>query len=135
MQWDSPVSLRLHVVEPGGLIAAKGDAAAGHAPETFGLIGKIDLEDDGSGAGPFQQSYYLPNREDRPSDVFSIYVENVTRGRLPSGEYCEHGQYAQIAINLIVTDREKAMKSHFELPSLPCSQKLDDREYYTRIPF
>jgi curved DNA-binding protein CbpA len=135
MLWDAPVGLRLHVVEPGGQLGAKGDAAAGHAPERFGLIGKIDLEDDGSGAGPFQQSYYLSNREEKQSGIFSIYVENVTRGRFPSGEYCGSGQYAQVAMDLIVSDRGKIRKNRFELPAFPCLQKLDDREYYTRIRF
>jgi hypothetical protein len=134
LQWEAPVDLNLHVVEPGGVPGWKGDATAGHAPEQFGLIGKLDLADDGTGVGPFQESYVLSNRLDRPNDIFAIYIENATRGRRPSEDHCGQGQYARIGVNLIVADRGKINRRHIELPAAACNVFLDNREYYLRIP-
>ncbi len=134
LQWDAPVDLNLHVVEPGGFPGKKGDASAGHSPALFGLMGRLDLEDDGSGLSPFQESYVLPNRLERPSDVFSVYVENVTRGKTPAGEYCGPGQYAKIGVNIIAVDRGKVKRRHIELPVARCDIALEDREYFLRLP-
>jgi hypothetical protein len=135
LQWYAPVDLNLHVVEPRGLPGGKGDAAAGHSPAQFDLAGRLDLEDGGSGLSPFQESYFFPNRVERPSDIFTVYVENVTRGKIPSGDYCGKGQYASVGVDLIVADRGKVRKSHIDLPALPCNVPVDQREYYLRLPF
>ena len=37
IQWDMPVDLNLHVVEPRGTAGGRGDATVGHSPEAFGL--------------------------------------------------------------------------------------------------
>jgi hypothetical protein len=133
LQWDEPVDLNLHVVEPSGVVGGKGDATAGNS--AAGLIGKIDLEDNGSGPGPFQESYVLPNRLERPSDILKVYVENVTRTREPFGPFCGQGEHAKIAVTLVVADRGRVRKLPFILPAMPCGDKLDDRSYYTRLPF
>ncbi len=133
LQWEAPVDLNLHVVEPGGRIASGGDATVGHSPEQFSLRGRLDLDDDGMGLSPFQESYVFPNRLERPSDIFTVYVENATRGRIPSGPHCGNGEYAQIDFTLIIADRSAVPRKHqFKLPSLPCGQVLDDRTYFFR---
>jgi hypothetical protein len=134
LQWYAPVDLNLHVVEPMGVPGGKGDAVAGHAPEQFGLRGRLDLEDDGSGLSPFQESYIFPDRPSRPSDIFTVYLENVTRGKTPSGEYCAKGQYAALEVDVIVADRNKVTKNHISLRPALCGVHLDQREYYLKLP-
>jgi hypothetical protein len=119
LQWDAPVDLNLHVIEPGGKLGAHGDAASGHAPEIFGLKGRIDLEDDGSGLSPFQESYVFPNALQRPAGEFTIHVENVTLGRSPSGPYCGTGEYAQIEFSLLIADRGEVKKRNYK-QTFPC---------------
>ncbi len=133
LQWDAPADLNLHVIEPGGVLNGRGDATAGNS--AGGLAGKLDLEDDGSGPGPFQESYVLPNRFERPSGILTVYVENMTRTRAPSGQFCGEGEYARIAVTLIVADRGRVQQHPFLLPAMPCGSKLDDRSYYTKLPF
>lgn len=134
LQWYVPVDLNLHIVEPMGVPGGKGDAVAGHAPEQFGLRGRLDLENDGSGLSPFQESYVFPDRTGRPSDIFTVYLENVTRGRTPSGEYCGKGQYAAFGIDVIVADRGRVTRTHIDLRPALCGVSLDQREYYLRLP-
>jgi hypothetical protein len=134
LQWYAPVDFNLHVVEPMGVPGGKGDAVAGHAPEQFGLRGRLDLEDDGSGLSPFQESYVFPDRSNWPSDIFTAYLENVTRGKTPSGEYCGKGQYAALEVDVIVANRGKVTKSHISLRPALCGAPLDQREYYLKLP-
>jgi hypothetical protein len=130
LQWELPVDLNLHVVEPGGRVNEKGDAAVGHAPEQFGFAGRIDLQDDGKGSGPFQESYVFPDRLQRPTDVFTIYVEDASRGREPAEPHCGKGRLAIIRFSLVIADRGKVSKRPFTLTPADCGQPLDDRTYY-----
>ena len=119
LQWEAPVDLNLHVIEPGGKLGAHGDASPGHAPELFDLKGRIDLEDDGTGLSPFQESYVFPNALQRPAGEFTIHVENVTLGRTPSGPYCGTGEYAQIEFSLLIADRGEVKKRNYK-QTFPC---------------
>jgi hypothetical protein len=130
LQWDLPVDLNLHVVEPGGIVNGKGDATANHPPEQYGLKGRIDLTDDGSGLSPFRESYVLPNRLERPSDIFTVYVEDVSRGRSPSAAHCDAGDLAQIEFQIIIVDRGKVRRQPFKLIPVPCNQEIPDRIYF-----
>jgi hypothetical protein len=132
LQWDMPVDLNLHVVEPGGILNSKGDATANHAPEQYDLKGRLDLTDDGTGVSPFQESYVFPDRIGRPSDIFTIYVEDVSRGRVPSGRHCENGELAQIEFSLVIADQGKIRRQQFKLEPLPCGRTIEDRIYYFR---
>jgi hypothetical protein len=117
-----------------GALEGKGDATRGHSPAQFGLKGKLDLEDNASGLSPFQESYVFPDRAGRPSEVFTVYLENITRGKTPTGEYCGKGQYASIGIDVIVADRGRIKRNHIDLHAAPCDVPLDRREYYLRLP-
>ena len=134
LQWDLPVDLNLHVVEPEGTLNGKGDAAANHAPEQYGLKGRLDLTDDGTGVSPFQESYVFPGRLDRPSSNFAVYVENVSRGRLPSGRHCENGELAHVEFWLLIVDQGQVSRKKFEWVPLRCNLQIDDRTYYLRLP-
>jgi hypothetical protein len=132
LQWDMSVDLNLHVVEPGGTLNGKGDATANHAAEQYALKGRLDLTDDGTGVSPFQESYVFPNRLQQPSDIFTIYVEDVSRGRNPAKPHCENGELAQIEFSLLVVDQGKVRKQQFKLEPWPCGQPVPDRIYYFR---
>ncbi len=135
LQWDAPVDLNLHVVEPGGIVGGRGDATAGHSGSAYNLQGRLDLDDDGKGLGPFQESYVFLRRSERPHDIFTVFVENASRARVPSGEHCGSGDYAKVGATLIVADRGKVTKFPIELPALPCGQPLPDNVYYLRLHY
>src|SRR5271165_4263648 len=84
VEWDQPVDLDLHVVEPAGALGGKGDAYAKRPASALATIGQLDLTDDGSGVRPFQESYVISNPPESARELFRIYLENVTRGRIPS---------------------------------------------------
>jgi hypothetical protein len=132
LQWNIPIDLNLHVVEPRGTLNGKGDATAGHAPEQFGVKGEVDLVDDGSGAGPFQESYVFADRQARPTDIFTVYVENVSRGRIPADLYCGAGKFAEVAVSFIIVDRGSVTRRSVTLSPAACGRPLDDRSYYIK---
>jgi hypothetical protein len=132
LQWDLPVDLDLHVVEPGGVVNGRGDATAGHAPEQFGVRGRIDLTDDGSGLSPFRESYVFPNRIEQPSEIFTIYIEDVSRGRVPSGSHCGNGDLALVEFVVLIVDRGKVRRQSFKLSPQPCGQSIPHPLYYFR---
>jgi hypothetical protein len=119
LQWDAPVDLNLHVIEPGGKLGARGDAAPGHASEIFDIKGRIDLEDDGSGLSPFQESYVFPNALQRPAGEFTVHVENASLARPPSSPYCGTGEYAQVEFSLLIADHGEVKKHNFR-QTFPC---------------
>ncbi len=131
--WSAPVNLDLHVLEPRGLIGGKGDATRGRNAVEFNLKGTIDIEDDGSGLGPFRESYLFPGRIAEPESIFSIFVENVTRGRLPESDYCGSGEFAKIELTVIILDRGKVREQPFEMAAAPCGAHLGDQVYFHRL--
>jgi hypothetical protein len=131
LQWNIAIDLNLHVVEPRGALNGKGDATAGHPPGPFGVRGEVDLADDGSGPGPFQESYVFTGQRG-PTDVFSVYVENVPRGRIPADPYCGAGKFAEVALTFIIVDRGIITRKPVTLTPAACGRPLDDRGYYVK---
>jgi hypothetical protein len=132
LRWNLQIDLDLHVVEPRGILNGKGDATAGHAPGQFGVKGEVDLIDDGSGAGPFQESYVFTDRRARPADIFTVYVENVSRGRTPAEPHCGSGKFAEVALSFIIVDRGSITRKPVTLAAAACGRPLDDRSYYIK---
>jgi hypothetical protein len=133
LQWEAPVDLNLHVVEPGGEAGKGGDAAVGPAGPAKPLLGKIDLLDDGSGFGPFQESYVIASGM-QPATLVAA-VENASRGRMPSGEHCEGGEHALVLFSLVIMEKGKARRRRYELSARPCGQPLNDQSYFQRVHF
>lgn len=133
--WDTPVDLNLHVVEPRGIVGGMGDAAVVMPGAASRTLGKIDLNDDGLGFGPFQESYVLANRLQSPDVTFWIGVENASRGRVPAGAHCQGGEYAKVPLTIVVADRGVIKKRNFELVPQPCGLTLDDRAYFQRLHY
>lgn len=132
LQWDAPVDLNLHVVEPGGSVGGRGDAVAGGTPGGNGTMGRIDLEDDGKGVSPFLESYLITNPA-KARELFSVHVENVTRGWVPAGDHCRGGQYAQVPITLVVWDHGQTSARNIRLPIASCNMRLAPAEYFIKI--
>jgi hypothetical protein len=130
MRWEAAVDLNLHVVESGGVPNGARDATVGHSPAQYGFRGRIDVTDDGRGSGPYQESYVIANRQ--PGDIFTVLVENVSRGRIPSGPHCGDGPLATIPLWFVIVDRGVPVTKKVTLTPAACDQIMEDRTYYFR---
>jgi len=130
LQWELPVDLNLHVVEPGGTVGGNGDAAAKTAGNAR-TLGRIDLEDDGKGVSPFLESYVITSPT-QARELYSVHIENVTRGWVPTGDHCRGGQYAQVPVTVIFWDRGQVSQRNLRLPVPSCNVRLSPAEYFLK---
>ena len=136
--WTAPVYLRLHVIEPRGqmlgTLGGKGHAVWEQSPRLS--KGFIDLNDDGHASPPFQATYSLPPNESWLEGDFKVCIENVTRTRIPSGEFCGAGKYTHIPVSITVLDHG-LMYEHPRvfLPDFPCNVPLTEDESCTKVPY
>jgi hypothetical protein len=75
-------------------------------------------------------------RGDQPQSVFGIAVEYVSRGRVPTGDYCGAGSHASVKFSIYSADRGVIHGGQeMTLEPAPCNVRLDDDAYYRRILF
>lgn len=132
MQWQAPVRLRLHVVEPGRRLGQVGDINE-VAPNRDGAAGSgmIDLAGQAPAADALgesstaEQSYVLADVQSRARGVFTPYFEYASRGGTPEPPYCGTERLASVPYRLFVIEGGRvATDLQLESPRAPCGQRL-----------
>lgn len=138
LRWHEPVRVDLHVVEPtrqmepnayGHIYAGQQNLQLDHG------LGSLDIVTDAIEAQDTGEQSYVIDESVRPKDgVFTFRRDYVTRGAVPSGEYCGAGSLANIELTLIVIDHGKKQepKKYFT-GSLPCGRPTPPAVQFRRL--
>jgi hypothetical protein len=132
LEWDAPIDLDLHVLEPGGRLEGPGHLSSRQKAGDL-TLGRLELTSDGRATGPFIESYVFPRRIDLPRDTFGAFVEYASRGRVPSGDACGQGQYARIQFTVTIVDHGTVRRQEYEIPPATCGVALQPRAMLIRI--
>jgi hypothetical protein len=125
--WTAAVRLDLHVIEPGSALR---DGVSGHIyPANANVdlrngLGRLNLVSDPESPGTHIAQYEVPRGRAKPG-LFRIVVDFASRGRQPSGEYCEGGSLASPEFKVRVLDHGHVWSTNRAFGALPCGIVLE----------
>ncbi len=128
--WKGPVDLNLHGLQFNAEPGENDDVFVGQ-PRSFGeaingMTGFISAADDGKHEGDHVEVYtFIKTLSGRHGRVVP-YIDYVSRGSVPSGEYCGDGRYARVDFEFLLFENGEAQQpiSH-HLDEKPCGEPLD----------